>query len=97
VTDPALDAETDQLMAALRDRLAGIPDGGLVPRAVANPLREQFPGVPQLGRILVCASQALGSLAGIGAGQDAAFTVDSLLAALAFAGAVIDQEDKAGG
>jgi hypothetical protein len=93
----ALDAETGRLMAALRDGLAEIPDGAVIPRAVANPLRDQFPGVPQLGRILVCASQALGSLAGIGAEQGAPLTVDSLLAALAFAGAIIDQEDKAGG
>lgn len=91
--DPSLDAETDQFLAALRDNLAGVPDGALIPRSIANPLRSQFPGTPELGRILVAACQALRGLAETGAGQGVPLGADQLMLALAFAGAILDQEE----
>ena len=91
----ALDAETDQAMALFRDRRAsfeGTFDGDMA-HALAEQFREQFG--PGCGRVVFSAAQAAGCFEKV-MREDYRhpFTALQILAIMALAGSLLDQEAR---
>ena len=92
-----LDARDDQLMATLRDARADLEAAGDtgflgMGAALANLLREQFPGEASLGRITLAVAKSLGSVMAATAAEGRPLTRTELVAIGGLAAEQLDRE-----